>query len=199
VPTSQQDVVEDFAKFVFAQPWLTNELLFDDVHFKSQTYSVRPHSMNYSKIYDLANLEELFADIHTHLQGLGKDQELYLPRANETPLPLIPAVFENGVAESIEKAYKEDFDNFGDRWSFDRIKFKGDAWDAGTIEHAAYHSVANERIGDLSTVAKRLENQLRRSEARVERLQAEVQELRALSGRVLLSRVRSRIGRLVRR
>jgi hypothetical protein len=199
VPTSQADVVEDFAKFVFAQPWLTNEKLFDDVHFKTQTYSVRPVGMNYTKIYDLARLNELFADIHTHLQGLGKDQELYLPRANETPLPLIPAVLDNGVAEAIEKAYREDFDNFGDRWSYDTIKFKADAWDEGTIEHAAYHSTANERIGDLSDEARRIQRELVRSQAKVGRLEAEVQRLRENAARALVPRVRRRIGRLVRR
>jgi hypothetical protein len=184
---------------VFAQPWLTNEKLFDDVHFKTQTYSVRPVGMNYTKIYDLARLNELFADIHTHLQGLGKDQELYLPRANETPLPLIPAVLDNGVAEAIEKAYREDFDNFGDRWSYDTIKFKADAWDEGTIEHAAYHSTANERIGDLSDEARRIQRELVRSQAKVGRLEAEVQRLRENAARALVPRVRRRIGRLVRR
>jgi hypothetical protein len=198
VPQSQQDVVEDFAKFVFAEPWLTNERLSTDVHFKTQTFSVRPEGINYSKIYDLARLDELFADVHTHLQGLGKDQELYLPRANETPLPLIPAVLEGGVAEQIQKSYQEDFDNFGDRWSLDRVKMKADSWSDDAIKHAEYHSVANERIGDLSTVARQVQGQLKRSEARVEKLERQLESLRARERARILPRVRRKLARTLK-
>ncbi|MGI9156273.1 MAG: sulfotransferase family 2 domain-containing protein [Marmoricola sp.] len=199
VSGTQKDVVEDFARFVFAAPWLSDERLAEDVHFRTQTYSVRPHGINYTRIYDLRRLDELFADIHTQLQGLGKDQELYLPRANETPLPMIPAVLEGGVAEAIERLYHEDFEELGDGWSLDRVKMKADSWTPDAIEHAAYHSVANERIADLSAQARSLEKQLARSEDRQEELAATVRELRARDRARLVRRVRRKVGRIVGR
>lgn len=199
VPESQQDVVEDFAAFVNAEPWISNERLFTDVHFKTQSYSVRPAGINYSRVYDLDRLGELFADVHTHLQGLGKDQELYLPRANETPLPLIPAVLEGGIAEAIQKSYQEDFDNFGDRWSLDRVKMKADSWTDDAIKHAEYHSVANERIGDLSGVARRVKNRLQRTEERVEELEQELEVLRAREQARIIPRVRHKVARTLKR
>lgn len=198
VPESQQEVVEDFAKFVFAAPWLSNEQLATDVHFKTQTHSVRPHGINYSRVYDLANLDELFADVHTHLRGIGKDQELYLPRANETPLPLIPAVLEGGVAEAIQKYFQEDFDNFGDRWSLDAVRMKADSWTDDAIRHTEYHSVANERIGDLSLLIRRLQKRLKRSEDRAESLRQEIDALRGRDRGRIVPRIRATARRLVK-
>ena len=198
VPRSQQDVVEDFAKFVFAEPWLSNERLFTDVHFKTQAYSVRPQGINYSRVYDLARLDELFADVHTHLRGLGKDQELYLPRANETPLPLIPAVLEGGVAEAVEKSYREDFDSFGDRWGLDQVKMSGDAWSDDAIKHTQYHTVANQRIGDISLVAKQAQARVVKYRERAETLQQEVESLRARERRRLVPRLRRKLRRMSR-
>ncbi|MEP6816135.1 MAG: sulfotransferase family 2 domain-containing protein [Marmoricola sp.] len=199
VPESQQDVVEDFARFVFAEPWVTNEHLFEDVHFKTQTYSVRPQGINYTKIYDLANLDELFADIHAHLKGLGKDQELYLPRANETPLPLIPAVLEGGVGEAIQKSFQEDLDNFGGDWSLDKVRTKGASWSGDAIKHLQYHTVANERIGDISLVARQAAAQLRKSQELVAELTGEVEVLRARERARIVPRVRDKMLRIVKR
>lgn len=155
VPNSQEEVVEDFRKFVFARPWETNPELKTDVHFKPQTYSVRPELVNYSKLYDLSDMAGLFADLHAHLQGIGKDKELYLPRANDTPLPLIREAMKGDVAAVIEDAYKSDFEHWGDRWSLDRVKMQ-DSWSADALAYLRYHTVANQRIGDMRNAAREL-------------------------------------------
>jgi hypothetical protein len=182
VPEKSQDVIDDFKKFVDARPWQHNPQLTDNVHFKPQVFSVRPHLVNYTKVYDLHDLSTLFADLHTHLKAIGKDKELYVPRANDTPLPLIPAVLENGVAEQIEDAYREDFEIYGERWSLDTIKMQ-DSWTADAIRHAAYHTVANQRIGDMRNAARQMRRELKNAQGRVRLLEARVSNESAASTR----------------
>jgi sulfotransferase famil protein len=169
VPEKPQDVIDDFRAFVEAKPWTTHELLKRDVHFRPQVRSVHPGNINYSRVYDLKDMSVLLDDLHTHLKTVGQDRELYLPRSNETPLALIPAVLENGVAEQISALYRADFREFGERWSLDTVKMQ-DGWTDDAIRFAAYHTVANERIGDLSTAARDLRRQLNVANATIQRL-----------------------------
>ena len=169
VPEKQQDVIDDFRAFVEARPWQTDDQLKPDVHFRPQIRSVHPENINYTRVYDLKDMSVLLADLHTHLKSVGQDQELYLPRSNETPLALIPAVLENGIAAEIERLYEPDFAEFGDRWSLQTVKMQ-DGWTDDAIRFAAYHTVANERIGDLSTAARQLRQDLKTATAKAERL-----------------------------
>ncbi len=178
--TSPERVLEDFARFVEAAPWLSHRRLRGDRHFRPQLDSVRPSGIAYSRIYDLHRLGELFDDLHAHLENLGIDRELYLPRANETPLPLIRPVYSPALLDRVEELYAADFEAFGDRWSRDAIHFKGEAWSADALDNAAYHAVANERIGDLSATVKRLQRELdaHRSASSIGRLSAHAARLR---------------------
>ncbi|WP_277451919.1 sulfotransferase family 2 domain-containing protein [Janibacter sp. DB-40] len=173
VPASPEQVLEDWRAFVHARPWENDPDLRTDVHFQSQVRSVRPGGVNYTRIYDLSELSTLFADVHEHLRPLGLDQPLYTPRANETPLPIVPEALDDGVAEIIEDSFADDFRAFGDRWSIDRIRMS-DGWSADAIEHAAYHTVANERIGDLRTEARRLQQELKQAQRELRRTQREL-------------------------
>jgi hypothetical protein len=150
VPQESADVLEDWAKFIAAEPWIADPSLKEDRHFLPQVISVQPDRMNYTNIYDLKNLPVLFDDIRTHLDSIGKLTPLYLPRANETPLPLIADVLDHGVADVIERAYKPDFDAFGDLWSLADLKVPDGPFTMDAIHATAYHTAANERIGDLS-------------------------------------------------
>jgi len=155
VPSSQKQVIEDFHTFLEAKPWTTDPVLSEDVHFLPQVHSVRPQGVNYSRVYDLRNLADLFTDLKAHLERVGHPvDELYMPRANETPLPLIPPVLGDGAAELIEQLYAADFAEYGDRWSLDTLLTGPSAWSDDALRHAAYHTVANERIGDLSKQAR---------------------------------------------
>jgi hypothetical protein len=136
--------------------------------------------VNYSRVYDLDNLGELFTDMRRHLEAVGRPvDELYVPRANETPLPLIPAVLENGAAEAIQELYADDFAEYGDRWSLDRLMSGPSTWSDDAIKHAAYHTVANERIGDLSKQTRLYKRKWRNSTTRNRRLRHQLQELEA--------------------
>jgi Sulfotransferase family len=174
VPMRQEEVIEDFAKFIEAAPWTTDPLLSLDVHFLPQVFSVRPRGVNYTNVYDLQDMPALFADVHAHLATVGKDKELYVPRANETPLPLISAVLDNGVAEAIEDLYRGDFDEYGERWDVGSIKMDQDGWSQDALRHAAYHTVANQRIGDMRNEARRFRRELAKSNVKVQRLKREL-------------------------
>lgn len=172
VPGKPADVVEDFQTFVLARPWETHELLRTDWHFKPQVESVRPDGVNYTKIYQLRELSTLFSDVRSHLEGLGMPTELYTPRANETPLPLTREVLSPEVSAVVEDSYRRDFEAFGEDWALDRLKYDPDGWSADAIAHAAYHTVANERIGDLRAEARRVQRRLDKALAANERLRA---------------------------
>ncbi len=161
VPQSGEQVIEDWRAFVRARPWDDVPGLDKDAHFRPQVHPIKPDGINYTKIYNLSELSTLFNDIHTHLGKLGLDQELYILKANDTPLRMTAEVLDSGVREIIEDAYADDFAAFGDRWSIDKLKLAPNGWSSDAIDHAAFHTVANERIGDLRTEAQRLRRELR--------------------------------------
>lgn len=184
VPSSQGQVLKDWRRFVEARPWTTHPELSTDVHFLPQVFSVRPRGVNYTKVYDLSEIDQLFEDVKAHLERVGHPvEELYVPRANETPLPMIPAVLADGVAELIEECYAGDFEEYGDQWSLERVRTTGVAWSDDAIRHAAYHTVANERIGDLRKEARKFRREAAMATRRTDRLQAEVEALRARASR----------------
>lgn len=161
VPRKSGDVLEDWAAFIDAKPWLSNPLLVRDWHFRPQVESVRPRRINYTRVYDLKDMDQLFADVRAHLESVGRPHELYVPRANETPLRMTAEVLDNGVEEAIREAYRSDFRAFGDRWRVEDLRLPRGEWSADAISHAAYHTVANERISDLSRELRAAQHHIR--------------------------------------
>ena len=115
VPASTDGVIRDFRAFVEARPWTSDPLLRDDIHLRPQVQAMHLTDIRYTRIYDLHDLGALFRDLTAHLAEVGRPAEhgLYAPRANENPLPLIPAVLEHGVAGQLEEVYADDFAVFG--------------------------------------------------------------------------------------
>jgi sulfotransferase famil protein len=184
VPQQPSDVVEDFARFVEMHPWTSDPVLRDDRHFWMQVNSVRPSLVPYTEVYDLKDFSRLVADVHTHLAGLGKDRELYLPRANENPLGLTREVMGGGVREAIEELYAPDFETFGDRWSFDDLRFTADGWTPDALSHVATHTVANDWIGHLAAIAQQRGKRSRKLKRKLDRANARIADLEAqLAGR----------------
>ncbi|MGZ4505217.1 MAG: sulfotransferase family 2 domain-containing protein [Nocardioidaceae bacterium] len=197
VPAKPSDVVEDFAAFVKARPWETHELLQTDWHFQPQVSSVRPEGVNYSRVYDLHEFSTLTSDIRAHLERIGQPRELYLPRANETPLGLTREALSDGVAEVVEDAYRADFDAFGETWGLGNVKYVEDGWTSDAIDHAAYHTAANERIGDIRREARRYRRELEHAQRENERLRARLARAQSSSqdARSLVEKVRTRLSR----
>jgi hypothetical protein len=164
IPTKPNDILDAWQVFVEAAPWRNNALLKQDRHFRNQHASVRPKGINYTKIYGLQDMSTLVADIHKHLRGLGLDQELYLPRANENPVPMTAEALEHGVADRIRTLYKRDFAEWGERWELDTIKLAPGPLTMDAVHAVAYHVSANRRIGDLSA-------ELRQARAQITELQ----------------------------
>ncbi|HET6654105.1 MAG TPA: sulfotransferase family 2 domain-containing protein [Nocardioides sp.] len=206
VPQRASDVVEDFARFVELHPWTSDPILRNDNHFHTQMRWLAPDRIPYTKVYDLRDFSTFTADLHAHLRGVGKDQELYLPRANETPLPMTREVMGGGVKEAIEELYKEDFDAYGHRWDFGSLKFAADGWNRDAIAHAAYHTVANDWIDHVNKTGKQwrherdeLARRQRAARKRLRRAEAEARRLRAENRRVQSrGRGRSLAGRVAR-
>jgi hypothetical protein len=201
VATTSEQVLEDYRKFVFARPWETHPNLRRDVHFWPQVRSVRPGAINYTKIYNLSEMSSLFSDIRGHLESLGQPSELYVPRANETPLAMTPEVLEGGVLEAVQDAYSRDFAAFGDRWDPERLKLAPSGWTQDALDHAAFHTVANQRIGDLRNELRSAREQLDESRKEVRKLTREQPPVqRAATNSVLWSmRSRSGVAGLVRK
>lgn len=99
VPEKPADVVEDWHAFIEADPWTRHPTLRKDAHFWKQVRSVRPDDIDYTRIYDVTEMPVLLSDLRKHLAGLGWPTELYVPRANETPLGLTKEVLGGGAAE----------------------------------------------------------------------------------------------------
>jgi hypothetical protein len=150
IPTKPSEILDDWQLFVDEAPWRTHPALRKDRHFRTQYSAVRPQGVNYTKIYDLLDLSTLLADIHKHLRGLDLDQDLYTPRANESPLPMTAEALEHGVAERIRALYKRDFAEWGDRWELDKIKLGPGPLGMDAVTTVGIHARAYERIGDLA-------------------------------------------------
>ncbi|GAA1990906.1 hypothetical protein GCM10009718_30790 [Isoptericola halotolerans] len=153
VPTSAGEVIEDFRQFAVQQPWRSHPLLSTDTHFRTQSAALALDVVPYSRVYDVHTMPELLADVHQHLAALGRDQELYVPRANETPLPPVRDLFDDEVRRSVEDAYAADFEAFPGRWTLDQVRFV-DSWSDDALANVRAQVAANERIGALSTRAR---------------------------------------------
>jgi hypothetical protein len=95
-------------------------------------------------------MSDLQADLHAHLAGLGRDQQLYLPRANESPLRMTPECLDTETADIIAEAYRADLEAFPGRWDVEKIRLSDEPWTADGVGAVIHLCAANERIGDLS-------------------------------------------------
>ncbi len=169
IPQQSSDVVEDFRRFVEVHPWTWHEDLVKDRHFQPQVVSVQPQGINYSKIYDLARFSELTDDISAHLEAIGRPSELYLPRANETPLALTREVLGGGVADQVRELYRDDFAEWGDRWDLEALRYAPDGWTPDALASVGAQAAANERIRDLAEVARHYKTQAAKAEKKLAR------------------------------
>lgn len=185
VPTSAADVLDDWRAFVRATPWRSTTGLGLDPHFMPQVDSVHPDIVNYSHIYSLSQMGELQRDLHEHLRGVGRDQELYLPRANESPLRMTRECLDPETVSIIDEAYRVDFETFPGRWDLAGLRLSDRPWTADAIDAVVFHGVANERIGDLSRELRATLEERRELRQDVRRLKHEVRRTRWIPGSAL--------------
>jgi hypothetical protein len=193
VPRTPEDVVADFAGFVEMLGSDPDHELHRDTHFSTQTRLLVEESVPYSRIYEISELDELIADLGSHLETQGSPRPLRLGRSNDTPLAANAAVFAGGVRETIERIYASDFERFGDRWDYTKIESRP-AWTADAFKHAQAVVDLDERIIELREMAERATARNRELARQVRTLESRVKELetRGTSRPSLGSRLRRR-------
>jgi hypothetical protein len=180
IPESGGEIVEDFERFVRSIAREPAQVMRNR-HFAPQRRLLAVDRMGYSRIYRTSELQQLLDDFERHLRGRGWDGgALALRRANETPLPAIPALFGAEVQAASRSLYRRDFKAFG----YD------DAVPGGLDPSAGYSDAAiaeiqrlierSQRIGDLSRKARRL-----RRDAKAARSAPSPDLVRRLARRVL--------------
>lgn len=184
-PLDANTVVEDFAKFVDLFERQPRHRICADGHFCDQVAMLHLDVVSYTKIYDIRELDTLLTDLRRHLDSVGWQGELHLPKLNDTPLPINAQPFRSGVRERIEKIYAADFELFGDRWDFGRVEAQPD-WTEQQLHEAEWRAVYGRRIGYLRDEARNYRTKLqvsrertRAARARAEKRAEEVRQLKA--------------------
>lgn len=182
-PATADSVVEDFARFVDLIEREPGHGLRRDAHFRDQAELLIPHALDYTRIYDIGEIDALRADLTAHLDSLGWSGELYLPRSNSMPLRANARAFGNGVREQVERIYAADFAMFADRWDYAPIA-AANAWSPADLAQVELLAGFGRRIGDLVAMA-----QEQRSQAREHRAEARRQSARADRAQLQLDRL----------
>jgi hypothetical protein len=150
-PEYPDDVVRDFARFVQVLSAEPDHPLMLDPHFAPQTDLIRPGAIPYSRLYDLAELPTLLADMAAHLDAQGVDHDLTRPPTNETLLRANGRVFVEPVRSQIEQMYAADFDNFGHLWDYGRIE-RAAEWTPESLQAVRARILVHERLGFLADI-----------------------------------------------
>lgn len=159
VPSSGDDVVEDFTRFARALA-AGDAPLMRNRHFAPQRRLLRPDHVSYSRIYRTSELPELLRDFEAHLRERGWEGEpLRLRRTNETPLPAVAALFGPEVQAAARRLYRPDFEAFGYEDTVPAGVAEGGYGDAAVAEVGRLIE-RSERIGDLAARARSLRKQL---------------------------------------
>ena len=89
---------------------------------------MHPETVNYTRIYSLSDVHDLQVDLHAHLTGPGRDQQLYLPRVNESPLRITVDCLDGETAAIIGDAYRVDIEAFPGRWQLGNLVLSDQPW-----------------------------------------------------------------------
>lgn len=192
-PVTAASIVEDFARFTrFLELHPDHELRARDAHFRSQVDLLVQDVVPYSHLYDLTRLADLRADLTAHLDAVGRPAELYLPRANHTPLHANAALFGDGVRERIEQLYAADLDQFGDRWDFEPT-LRAPDWSASGLAEVDLVASMSRRMAELRELGIAERRRADDATKRAKRAGRELRRLQAENKPGLAARVRSRL------
>lgn len=192
VPTSREEVVEDFIGFVRAIARNPKQRVFRNRHFAPQAELLAVDRMPYTTIYRTTEILKLLEEFERHLRAEGwKGEPLSLARANETPLNPIPSLFTPDVLDAAHELYREDFETFGYDDPLPGGIDPSDDYDGAAMAQVGRLIDRSERINDLGIQAQELKNQLR--ELKDKRRPAAVRLERAGPVKRLASRVKRRL------
>lgn len=201
-PVTVESVVEDFAKFVDLLVREPGHRIRGDGHFRDQVELLHEDVVTYTEIYDVRDLGRLQVDLREHLDRVGWEGALRLPRLNDTPLRANAQAFPDGLEAQVEKIYAADFERFADRWDFSVIT-RASAWTDTQLAEVEQRADYAQRIAFLRNRALAYRDKAaaegKRADAekaRADRLQRRLRKARAAS--VRRTRLRHKLGRLVR-
>jgi hypothetical protein len=167
IPTSTEDVVEDFRRFVRAAQEDPEHKILRNRHFAPQPWMLALDRMEYTRIYPTSEIPQLLEDFERHLRANGWDGEpLKLRRANETPLPPIPSLFGPDVLATVQEMFADDFRVFGYDDPMPGGLDASDTYSPAQIAEVERLIERAERINDLATRSQKLAKQLKRAERR---------------------------------
>lgn len=183
-PESADDVVRDFARFVELLCSEPDHPLWQDEHFCKQMDFLRPDLIPYSRIYDVAEVPVLLADLGAHLRAQGVERDLKLRRTNDTVLRVNGRALPEKVRAQIEEIHAPDFDAFAHLWDFTKIARAG-AWTSESLQEVRARILLHERIGRLVRVAS---EERQRAQLARQQLQCAERDLEDVRQQVRVSR-----------
>ena len=198
IPSTTEDVIVDFRRFVDAAAAGEADMALRDRHFRPQSQLAEPERVPYTRLYDIGEMPAALDDLAVHLHSRGWEGSLRLRSSNEAPLRPLKAVFTPHIIAAIATIYREDFE----RLAYDD-PMPTDVDPAPRYEEAAFREVArlierHERIGDLARIAQRLERATQTKAARVRRQTGQLERIGRLDGAVVRHVRRRLLGALRR-
>lgn len=163
IPSSSEEIVEDFHRFVAAMAADPEHRIMRNRHFALQAGMLAVDRMDYTKIYETREIPQLLEDFERHLRAQGYEGDpLKLERANETPLKPIRSLFPDEVLAEIKTLHAADFEAF----AYDDVMPGGldpaDRYDDAAIAELQRLIERAERIGDLALRARAYKRQAER-------------------------------------
>jgi hypothetical protein len=173
LPKTTRDVVEAFQSFVAGIARGESRDLMANAHFAPQTDVLAPDRVPYTRIYTVAEMPRVMADLDEQVRAHGGGPVKPLPASNETPLKPLRSMFTAEVLATVQEFYAADFR----RWFPD-----GDLVPPGTLDDGEYPPTQlaeigrlvdrHARIGQLATEAERLQKENDALRQELERLRA---------------------------
>jgi hypothetical protein len=154
-PRTAADIVTEFHRFVAIVAQDPQQRIMRNRHFAPQRWMLAADKMPYTRIYRTNEIPEMLSEFEAHLRARGyQGGPLTLPRANETPLKPIAALFTTEVLDASRALYAGDFELFG----YDDVKPGGldpaDRYDDEALAEIGRLVERQERINDLALQAR---------------------------------------------
>lgn len=189
VPTTSDELVEDFRRFLTAVAEHPRQAIMRNRHFAPQGWMLTPERTPYTRIYRTDEIGLLLTDFGSHVRARGYEGELRLPRANETPLRPLASVFAPPMADALRTLYAADYETFG----YDDVLPAGldpaPEYDGDAVAEVARIVERHERINDLGLRAQALSQAARESRPR----SAPAPAARPMTPRAVVGRTRRRL------
>jgi Sulfotransferase family len=156
-PQSGDDIVTEFHRFVALVAQDPEQRIMRNRHFAPQRWMLAADRMPYTRIYKTSEIPELLAEFEAHLRARGYTGDpLELPRANETPLKPIAALFTPAVLEASRLLYGPDFEHLGYGDPMPGGLDAADRYDDAVLAEIGRLVERQERINDLALHAQQI-------------------------------------------